>query len=196
MKRHTPQLGEEMSDTERTSAGDAAWADARAIYEDPGQSLDALAARLGLTRYELVLQAKARGWKLRTRSAAKASTKATLQRFKGLLEERLKALEAGVKALGEDVKSTRDVADMNILVRTLEKVLELERKDRAARMRKRTQKLRFDDAERDELARRIAGLQSAGRGREGAEAGRGAASEAAPGLGPLGEAGSASAGGS
>jgi hypothetical protein len=48
---------------------------------------------------------------------------------------------------------------MNTLVRTLEKVLELERKERARRTAKRKLERRFDDAEREALAEKLMGLQ-------------------------------------
>jgi predicted RNase H-like nuclease (RuvC/YqgF family) len=47
---------------------------------------------------------------------------------------------------------------MNTLVRTLEKVLELERKERNQRSRRTREHRKFDDAERDALAARLEGL--------------------------------------
>ena len=48
---------------------------------------------------------------------------------------------------------------MNTLVRTLEKVLELERKDRAQRSKQNRQHRQFDDAEREALAVKLDGLR-------------------------------------
>ena len=60
-----------------------------------------------------------------------------------------------------DTVSERDIRAMNTLVRTLEKVLELERKERARRIAKRKHDKRFDDAERDaeHHQRDVVGLQ-------------------------------------
>jgi hypothetical protein len=158
MKRHTPQLGDDMSNADETSAGDGIWAGVRASYEDPMQNIDALAETLGLTRHRLVLEAKARGWMLRG-AGRTATTRATIARFRDLLQKRLAALEAEVHALGNDAKDKRDISDINLLVRTLEKVLQLERRERHTRIKRRKLRLRFTDAERSELARRIASLR-------------------------------------
>lgn len=53
----------------------------------------------------------------------------------------------------------RDIRAMNTLVRTLEKVLELERKDRSQRSRERKQFRQFTDAEREALADKLDGLR-------------------------------------
>jgi hypothetical protein len=152
-----------MSNANETSAGELLWQDARIKYEDPAQDLGAIAETLGISRYRLVIAAKARGWKLRTaRKAAASSTRATIQRFKELLQNRLAQLETQINALGDDVSaanSEREIRAVNTLVRTLEKVLELERKDRTHRARKIRQHRDLNDAERDEIVRRIASLR-------------------------------------
>jgi hypothetical protein len=158
-----------METADEQSAGALLWQGVRARYEDPSQNLKALADELGLPRIRLSLEAKARGWTLRgprpaphlkTRPQA-TSTRATLQRFKDLLQTRLGRLENQLSALGEDISTIaneRDIRATNILVRTLEKVLELERKDKSLRARKAAERRHLNDAERDELAQRIARL--------------------------------------
>jgi hypothetical protein len=194
MNGHTPQLGDDMSNADETSAGDGFWASARATYEDPMQNIDALAETLGLTRHRLVLEAKARGWMLRG-AGRTATTRATIARFRELLQKRLTALEAEVHALGNGAKDKRDISDINLLVRTLEKVLQLERRERETRIKRRKLRLRFTDAERSELARRIASLRRQPPGNGGGGVDFGGAGEARqPGLGALVEAEPASAG--
>ena len=158
-----------MSNVDETSAGDLLWQDARAKYEDPSQDLAGIAATLGINKYRLVIEAKLRGWKLHgagknKNSAASTSTRGTIQRFKDLLQSRLAQLETQINSLGDDVtaaNSERDIRAVNTLVRTLEKVLELERKDRSIRARKIKQRRDLNDAERAELVRRIASLRGA-----------------------------------
>jgi hypothetical protein len=60
-----------MSNANETSAGELLWQDARIKYEDPAQDLGAIAETLGISRYRLVIAAKARGWKLRTAPATR-----------------------------------------------------------------------------------------------------------------------------
>jgi aminopeptidase N len=125
-----------------------------------------IAAEAGITRQALVVRARAEGWKLRGLPkpwAAKAQgTRATLARFKALLQQRLTEFEAQIGTLSAEANaatSERDIRAMNTLVRTLEKVLELERKERARRIAKRKHDKRFDDAEREALAEKLMGLQ-------------------------------------
>jgi hypothetical protein len=151
-------MGEKMSDAEWDAAGDGFWAEARRRYEDKAQKLEATAQALGLTTHQLVREAKLRGWRLRGRAKAQ-DTRQTLARFKELLQRRLGELEAEIRAMSDDAKSKRDISDINLLVRTLEKVLQLERRERDTRIKRRSQRIRCDDAERAELARRIASLR-------------------------------------
>ena len=86
----------------------------------------------------------------------------TIQRLKSLLQQRLTDLETQIGALGEAASaasSERDIRAMNTLVRTLEKVLELERKDRAQRGKQRKLHRGFDDAEREALADKLDALR-------------------------------------
>lgn len=150
-----------MSSESESPAGALLWQQARTDYETTTTNLNVIAQALGISRYSLVAEARNQGWKLRT--ARNSSTRATIQRFKDLLQKRLAQLEGEMDAIVAEVASAaseRDIRPVNMLVRTLEKVLELERKDRASRARKRKQRRKFDDAARDELARRLTALHS------------------------------------
>lgn len=90
------------------------------------------------------------------------ATRTTIARLKGLLQQRLADFESQFGALEAEASaasSERDIRAMNTLVRTLEKVLELERKDRAARSKRRKQHRAVTDATRQALAERIEGLR-------------------------------------
>jgi hypothetical protein len=158
-------MGHEMSGADEQSAPAALWARLRERYENGTESVTALAAGAGITRHALVSRARAEGWKLR--DAAKQSRKAqgtrgTLSRFKALLRQRLSEFEAQIGSLSAEANaatSERDIRAMNTLVRTLEKVLDLERKERARRSARRKHERRFDDAEREALADKLAGLR-------------------------------------
>lgn len=159
---YSPQLGNEMNSASESPAGDLLWQQARTDYETTTTDLNTIALALGISRYRLVAEARNRGWKLRG-ARNSGSTRATIQRFKDLLQKRLAQLEGEIGEIGAEVNSAaneREIRAANILVRTLEKVLELERKDRAARARKRKERRKFDDAARDELARRLTALHS------------------------------------
>ena len=148
-----------MTSASESHAGDLLWQQARTDYETTTTDLNAIAQALGISRYRLIAEARKRGWKLR--GTGNSSTRATIQRFKDLLQKRLAQLEGEMDAIVAEVSSAaseRDIRPVNMLVRTLEKVLELERKDRAARARKRKERRKFDDAARDELARRLTAL--------------------------------------
>lgn len=153
-----------MSSASESPAGDLLWQQARTDYETTATDLHAIAQALGINRSKLIAEARHRGWKLRG-AGKSSSTRATIQRFKDLLHKRLAQLEGEMDEIVAEVASAaseRDIRPVNMLVRTLEKVLELERKDRAARARKRKERRKFDDAARDELARRIRGLRREG----------------------------------
>ncbi|HUQ36788.1 MAG TPA: hypothetical protein VM144_10485 [Aestuariivirga sp.] len=149
-----------MSSESESPAGDLLWQQARTDYEATTTNLNAIAQALGISRYRLIGEARNRGWKLRG-ARNSGSTRATIQRFKDLLQKRLAQLEGEIGEIGAEVSSAaneREIRAANILVRTLEKVLELERKDRASRTRKRKERRKFDDSARDELARRLTAL--------------------------------------
>ena len=183
----------------------AFWARLRERYEHGIETVTALAAEAGVSRQALVSRARADGWKLR--SAAKTlkkpqGTRGTLMRFKALLQQRLSEFEAQIGSLSAEANaatSERDIRAMNTMVRTLEKVLELERKERARRHARRKHERRFDDAEREALADKLAGLRrelvsERDRGGSGAPAGRCAEGDE-PGLAPLGPGPAAAAAG-
>ena len=193
--------------TKMSGAGDepapaAFWARVRERYEDGRESVSAIAADAGITRQALTIRARREGWRLRASPKKKqGGTRETLARFKALLQQRLTEFEAQIGTLSAEASaatSERDIRAMNTLVRTLEKVLELERKERARRIAKRKHERRFDDAEREALAEKLAGLQrELAAGRTLAAAGDAAAApgaDAEPRLadvGPRGQAASA-----
>ena len=144
-------------------APEAIWASARQRYEAAQEPVSAIAAGLGLSAQALTTKARQLGWKLRGTAKNKpAGTRDTIARLKALLQQRLSDLESQIGALGDAATaatSERDIRSMNTLVRTLEKVLELERKERTQRNRQRKQRKLFDDAEREALADKLAGLR-------------------------------------
>jgi len=152
----------------------AFWARVRERYEEGRESVAAIAADMKITRQTLTVRARREGWRLRASKKAQG-TRATLARFKALLQQRLSEFEAQIGSLSAEASaatSERDIRAMNTLVRTLEKVLELERKERARRTARRKQERRFDDAEREALAEKLKGLQRelvAGRSRPAAD---------------------------
>jgi len=159
-------MGEEMSSDGDEPAPAAVWARVRERYEHGIEAVTTIASDAGITRQALTARARGEGWKMRgyaqSRSARAQGTRATLARFKALLQQRLSEFEAQIGTLSAEASaatSERDIRAMNTLVRTLEKVLELERKERARRIAKRKHDKRFDDAERDALADKLAGLQ-------------------------------------
>ncbi|MCA3555298.1 hypothetical protein [Aestuariivirga sp.] len=144
----------------------AVWARVRERYENGIEAVTAIARDAGITRQALSARARAEGWKMRGYAHAQSrraqGTRATLARFKALLQQRLTEFEAQIGTLSAEANaatSERDIRAMNTLVRTLEKVLELERKERARRSARRKHDRRFDDAEREALADKLEGLQ-------------------------------------
>ena len=159
-------MGEDMSGDGEQPAPAAVWARVRERYENGIEALATIASDAGMTRQARVVKARAEGWKLRghvpSRTTRPQGTRATLARFKALLQQRLTEFEAQIGTLSAEASaatSERDIRAMNTLVRTLEKVLELERKERARRIAKRKHDKRFDDAEREALAEKLMGLQ-------------------------------------
>ena len=159
-------MGDEMSGDGDEPAPAAVWARVRERYEHGIEAVATIAQDAGMTRQAVVARARSEGWKLRGYLRGKApkaqGTRATLSRFKALLQQRLTEFEAQIGTLSAEASaatSERDIRAMNTLVRTLEKVLELERKERARRIAKRKHDRRFDDAEREALADKLEGLQ-------------------------------------
>ncbi len=140
----------------------AAWAHIRMRYEQTMENVTQIAESIGISGITLSRKAKTEGWLMRGASKTKhkaESTRDTIKRLKDILQKRLINLEREMNAIGEDISALsneRDIRATNTLVRTLEKVLQLEQKDRRQRQGSDTRKL--NDAERDELARRIANL--------------------------------------
>jgi TolA-binding protein len=143
-------------------APDGLWAALRRRYETGKEAVSLIAAEAGLTAQALTARARAEGWKLRgTPRASPPSTRETIARFKALLQKRLADFEAeiaGLTAAANAATAERDIRAMNTLVRTLEKVLELERKERLRRKQQRKAERHFDDAEREALAQKLEGL--------------------------------------
>lgn len=159
-------MGEDMSGDGDEPAPAAVWARVRERYEHGIEAVATIAKDAGITRQALTARARSEGWKMRgyaqTQSRRGQGTRATLARFKALLQQRLSEFEAQIGTLSAEANaatSERDIRAMNTLVRTLEKVLELERKERARRIAKRKHDKRFDDAEREALAEKLKGLQ-------------------------------------
>ncbi|MFN0192671.1 MAG: hypothetical protein ACKVP5_11995 [Aestuariivirga sp.] len=150
---------------ERTGEGPGAdaFARARLDYETTRRPVASIAEQLGFKRHELMALVKREGWKLRTRrTPGRVETaKQTIARLKGLLQSRVASLESRIGELGadaEDATTEREIRATNMLVRTLEKVLDLERKDSSERNRARKQRRVVDDARREELARKLEAL--------------------------------------
>ena len=159
----------------------AAWAHIRMRYEQTMETVTQIAESIGISGITLSRKAKLEGWIMRGAAKQKhksESTRETIRRLKDVLQKRLSSLEREIEGIGEDISALsneRDIRATNTLVRTLEKVLQLEQKDRRQRGGASTRKL--NNAERDELARRIANLpeeSEAVLGIVGAEGGAGA----------------------
>ncbi len=146
-------------------ADDAAWVDIKRRYEEGREPIKDIAATAGLPPVRLSMQAKALGWLLRTRNKTatkQESTNATLRRLKDLLQKRIGLLEVEINSINEEVselKTERGIRAMNTLVRTVEKVLELERKHKFRQRKAALAHRKFDDDERGALADKIERLQ-------------------------------------
>ena len=154
-------MGHEMSGGGDGPAPDGFWATARQRYEAGQETVSAIAVEAGITAQALTNRARVEGWKLRGAGTKKAGTRETIARLKALLQQRLGELESQIGTLSEQATaatSERDIRAMNTLVRTLEKVLELERKERAQRKQQRKAHKQFDDAGREALAAKLDGL--------------------------------------
>ena len=131
-------MGDEMSSDGDEPAPAAVWARVRERYEHGIEAVATIAQDAGITRQALAARARIEGWKLRGVMRGRTQgTRATLARFKALLQQRLTEFEAQIGTLSAEASaatSERDIRAMNTLVRTLEKVLELERKERARRI--------------------------------------------------------------
>ena len=156
------------------------WAALRNRYEQTQETVTQIAVSAGFTRQAFSRKAKALGWLMRKKSntAKTETTRQTLRRLKDILQKRITQLEGEIGAIGEELNALtneREIRSANTLVRTLEKVLELEQKDRKQRAKRRGDAVHLDDTQRNELAGRIDGLRQGGAGESGepqAEPGR------------------------
>jgi hypothetical protein len=139
------------------------WAAVRLRYENAVDSVAEIAKDIATTPHKLTLRARAEGWLLRSAGKNKSqTTRETIKRLKDLLQNRLSQLESQIGEIGAEISalaSERDIRATNTLVRTLEKVLELEHKERKQRSSRARQNRKLDDAERAELTRRIENLR-------------------------------------
>jgi uncharacterized protein (UPF0335 family) len=184
---------------------DFAWAQAKLLYEETKEPVKQIAASLGMSGIALSLKAMKLGWKMRglskpqrkKREAKAVTTADALKRMKELLQERITHLESEIKELGEDVSqlgNERGLRSMNLLVRTLDKVLDLERKDKLKRKRDAHNFKHFDEQQRAALAAKIERLETQWTGEALVEDGdRSGSTGAEPPVALLGEAGPATA---
>lgn len=172
----------------------------QAAYEKGLVSLSQLALDHGMTRSALVWLARKHGWMRRgatpkpgrRRAVMPAAT--AIAELRELVQSRLQALETAMGAIGAQVTAAsgeREIRELSLLTRTLEKVIELERKHGSSTRRGRAVRA-IDDARRDELARRLAALGGDRQRRSGGGGADTSGSEAAAdGLAPLGASGPA-----
>jgi chromosome segregation ATPase len=178
------------------------WDHIRLRYEQAQETVAQIAASIGISGITLSRKAKAEGWLMRSLKSGKAakpkppSTRDTLRRLKDILQSRLGQLEGQITEIGAEINALaneRDIRATNTLVRTLEKVLELEHKERKQRSRRARETRKFNDAEREELARRIDALcQRQEEPDGGVGPGVEDRQESSSGMAPVGEAGPAS----
>ena len=181
--------------TEHKVGASLDWAALRLRYEQAQETVSQIATSVGLSGAALSHKAKALGWLMRRRNSAKSeTTRQTLRRLKDILQKRLTQLEGEIGAIGEELNTLtneREIRSANTLVRTLEKVLELEQKDRKQRGKRRGERIHMDDTQRDELAGRIESLCQSEEGANGEQQADPFASDSpAVGLATVGEAGS------
>ena len=155
--------------------GDPVWAHVRMRYEQDQETVEAIAEEVGLHRMGLSLLAKKLGWRLRgkprvmpRKSGKGETTAAVIRRVKDLLQQRLLELEDQIKKLKIEVtamENERQMRSTNLLVRTLEKVMDLERKERLRKRNEVQSHKYFDDAQRQQLAEKIGRLRGTRAGR-------------------------------
>ena len=191
-----------MTATATPPPDDGAWQHIRARYEQSQETVKQIAESIGLSGITLSQKAKALSWTLRSKIkletkvtvASKAeTTTATIRRLKDMLQSRIKRLELQIDDIGKDISglaNEREIRAVNTLVRTLEKVLDLERKDRSKRKKTDIEFQRFDEQQRLDLADKIGRLQQTWRGdadgENAADAGGGGAEQPVALLGKAG----------
>jgi TolA-binding protein len=170
--------------------GDPVWASIRLRYEQDQEAVDMIAEDVGLHRMGLSLLAKKLGWRLRgkprvmpRKTSKQETTAATIRRVKDVLQQRLLELEDQIRDLKLEVSSIeneRQMRSTNLLVRTIEKVMDLERNERARKRKEIEIHKYFDDGQRQQLAEKIGRLRGRWRGQAAvgsAEAGGGDGAE-------------------
>jgi TolA-binding protein len=157
------------------------WEQIRTRYEAGLEKVNVIAQAFGMAGITLSSKAKALGWKLRgapakakrviariSKAAKGESTTETIRRLKELLNDRITNLEAEIKAIGKDIdqlSNEKKLRNVHMVVRTLEKVIDLERKDRESKRKtKRAFKL-FDESQRGALAEKIERLEEGWEGK-------------------------------
>ena len=188
--------------------GDPVWEDIRASYEAGTEQVKTIASDVGLSGIRLSLLALKQGWKMRglpkakkKKDAAKQAptTRETILRLKDMLQHRVAQLEQELREIGAEVDglgTERQIKSVNTLVRTLEKVLDLERKDKLKRKQATRDFKYFDDAQRLQLAQKIDRLEETrDGGTDDAESGLAGGDGAEQPVALLGEAGPATAAG-
>jgi hypothetical protein len=196
---------QDMTMTTTPAPDDPVWQDIRARYEAGAESVQSIAEGIGLNRFALSLHALKQGWAMRGRKKSKAappatgakaeSTRDTILRLKTLLQSRVTQLEQELKDI-DAIGNERGIRALGLLVRTIEKVLDLERKDKLKRKQAAREFKYFDDEQRRQLAEKIERLEAQRNGglvERDAGAGGGGGTEQPVAL--LGEAGPATAAG-
>jgi uncharacterized protein (UPF0335 family) len=151
------------------------WDVIRARYEAGEEKVSVIAQAFGMAGITLSSRAKALGWKLRgapakakrviariSRAAKGESTTETIRRLKDLLNDRIARLENEIKEIGKDIdqiSNEKQIRSVNMVVRTLEKVIDLERQDKLARRKSRSAFKLFDESQRGALAEKIERLE-------------------------------------
>jgi TolA-binding protein len=153
---------------------DPDWASIRLRYEQDQETVEAIAEDVGLHTIGLAVLAKKLGWRLRgkprvmpRKTSKQETTAATIRRVKDVLQQRLLELEDQIRDLKLEVSSIeneRQMRSTNLLVRTIEKVMDLERKERARKRKDIETHRYFDDGQRQQLAEKIGRLRGRWRG--------------------------------
>jgi len=142
------------------------WDAVRLRYEGLEETVVDIARSIGMHQPDLSRHARERGWRLRRARRRSMTTVGALRRLKLGLQERLSKFDEGTKAIRKGTKAaTADARLTNTLLVNFEKVLELEKRHGRPTSAKSHQRGALHDAERHELARRIAALLTSGESR-------------------------------
>jgi hypothetical protein len=172
--------------TTENPAPDGGWETVRARYELREEKVTDIAASIGLTAHQLMMKAKAFGWTLRRTLESKQllslkgeKRKDTIQRLKALLEDRITSLETEINDIKDktnQLKQERHYRAIGTLVRTLDKVLQIERNSTSANDDARNRFKPFTDRERHALADKLERLHRQWSAEEAQQKGDGARS--------------------